>query len=216
MSEGAFDSGSNLSLKRQLWSASTCSQNHSLNVIQQYDGTSIIQYTPLMYLQIKRNPSFKKKKGHRLLCGHTFYLELYLYTVGQFKCLLEEQTVKCLNCKECQHCIHTAGSERSTAAGLPIRVVSALKVLKSQWRGSFRDIVLMSLSHITGQCSISHIPTRAQAHTHTHRYTLKHRVEITQIILPISCVLICLLLLFSASKHVPSCCLHFHVHTCSV
>lgn len=42
-------------------------------------------------------------------------------------------------------CILAAVSERSTShTNLPIRDVSALKVLKSQLRGSFRDIVLNS------------------------------------------------------------------------
>lgn len=51
--------------------------------------------------------------------------------------------------------------------GIPIRAVSALKVLKSQLRGSFRDMVLMSITHITGQCFISHTHIHIDTHSDT-------------------------------------------------
>ncbi len=63
----------------------------------------------------------------------------------------------------------------------------------------------LSLTHIIGQCFISHIhPTRAYTHTliHTltHTHTHAHKLEISQITLPTSCVLI-FLLLFSALQN---------------
>lgn len=61
----------------------------------------------------------------------------------------------------------------------------------------------LSLTHITGQCCITHIQawrsTHPHAHTQIHIHT--HKVEIRQITLPISCVLICLLLFFLTALH---------------
>lgn len=88
--------------------------------------------------------------------------------------------------------------------GIPIRAVSALKVLKSQLRGSFRDMVLMSITHITGQCFISH--THIHIDTHSDTQSGDNLVRTSYFL----CVNLSSFFFFFFA-----CCLHFHVHTCS-
>lgn len=97
-----------------------------------------------------------------------------------------------------------------------MRAVSALRVLKSQLRGSFRDIVRHSChgSVFLVRTCTSPEHTHAHRHTNTHAYTHTQthteKEEISQIKLPSSCVLI-FSFFFSRSQRVPSGCLYFHV-----
>lgn len=84
----------------------------------------------------------------------------------------------------------------------PIRTVSALKVLKSQWRGIFRDIIHQT--HIT-----------AHAITHSHTHIQCRKADETSYFLCVSLPSSVFWELWLLLKRVLSCCLHFHVHTCS-
>ncbi len=67
----------------------------------------------------------------------------------------------------------------------PILAVSALKVLKSQLRGSLRDISLKSDQKVTHTQTHSHTFSRSHAHTHTKTIT-KHTVNSKSTFFPVS------------------------------